>query len=152
MGFRAGWLRHFKVALSSAGGAAVIFGLFELLQKQPVQGFKLLGEWGPWPVLAMVGLVLVAPFLVGLQDTVRTAFGAIVSNFQLQTVASTKTADALTRLADQGGRQAEEIRRLAIFNAQEFPGIYSRFDKQDEVLQDLSSLVKVLVTRGRDDH
>ena len=100
----------------------------------------------------MVGLVLVAPFLVGLQDTVRTAFGAIVSNFQLQTVASTKTADALTRLADQGGRQAEEIRRLAIFNAQEFPGIYSRFDKQDEVLQDLSSLVKVLVTRGRDDH
>jgi hypothetical protein len=157
--FRGGWLRHFKLALSSAGGAAAAIAVFSLLAKQPAEGFRLLGQWGPWPVIALVALVLVGGFMSRMNDTIATTFGAVVMGVerqaqatQLQAEASGKTAEALTRLADQGGRQAEEVRRLAIFNAQEFPGIYMRFDKQDEILQELHSAVKELVIRGRDDH
>lgn len=147
--FRVGWLKHFRLALSSAGGAAVVLGLFELLQRQPAEGFKLLSQWGPWPVIALVALVLVGGFMSRMNETVQTTFGAVVTSVQQQAQASSKTAEALGRLADQGGRQFEEVRRLAIFNAQEFPGIYARFDRQDEVLQKTHSAVAELVTQGR---
>jgi hypothetical protein len=157
--FRSGWLRHFKLVLSSAGGAAAAIALMSLLEKQPAEGFKLLGQWGPWPVIALVALILVGGFMSRMNDTVSSTFAAVINSVERQAQASGKTADALTRLADQGGRQAEEVRRLTIFNAQEFPGIYSRFDKQDEVLlkqndvlQQLHGAVKELVNRGRDDH
>jgi hypothetical protein len=157
--FKGGWLRHFRLVLSSAGGAAAAIAAMALLGKQPAEGFKLLAQWGPWPVIALVALILVGGFMSRMNDTVSTTFAAVVNSAERQAEASGKTADALTRLADQGGRQAEEVRRLAIFNAQEFPGIYIRFDKQDdvlqrqnEVLQQLHGAVKELVDRGRNDH
>jgi hypothetical protein len=157
--FRGGWLRHFKLVLSSAGGAAVAIGVFSLLSKQPEEGFKLLGQWGPWPVIALVALVLVGGFMSRMNETVSTTFNAVVNGVdrmgrasQLQAEASGKTAEALTKLAEQGDRQHEEVRRLVIFTAQEFPGIYTRLDKQDDVLQQMHSAVKELVIRGRDDH
>ena len=55
--------------------------------------------------------------------------------------AAARTADALTRLADQGGRQAEQVERLAIYSAQEFPRFYERFDAQDAVLKELASSI-----------
>jgi hypothetical protein len=142
--FRGGRLRHFWVALSSAGGAAIVLGLFALLQRQPVEGFKLLGLWGPWPVLALVALALLAPFMSRMSGTIQTAFTALVTNAQQQTQAGVKTADALTRLADQGGRQQEQVERLAIYAAQEFPGVYERLDKQDEILLDVQRGIKGL--------
>jgi len=142
--FRRGWLRHFRVALSSAGGAAVVLLILDLLQRQPVEGFKLLGAWGPWPVIALVALAFLGRFMGQMNDTIQTTFSAVVTNVQQQTVASVKTADALTRLADQGGRQAEQVERLAIYAAQEFPGVYERLDKQDEILLDVQRGIKGL--------
>lgn len=133
--FRGGWLKHFRVALSSAGGAALILGAFELIQKQPGESFRLLGAWGPWPIVALVALMLVGSFLSRMNDTIQTTFSAIVSSSQQQAQSSGKMADAVSRLADQGNKQAQEMQRLAIYAAQEFPGVYERLDKQDKVLE-----------------
>lgn len=141
---RSGWLRHFKVALSSAGGAAAVIAVFSLLDKRPVEGFQLLGQWGPWPVIALVALVLVGGFMSRMNDTITTTFGAVVTSVQAQASASGKTADALTRLADQGGKQAEEVRRLAIYAAREFPAMYDRFDQLDTSISKLTEGVRGL--------
>ena len=139
-----GRLRHFKVALSSAGGAAIVLAVFELIQKQPVEGFKLLGQWGPWPVIVLVALVIVGGFFSRMNETVQTTFGAIVTSVERQASASNRTADALTKLADQNGRQAEEMRRLTIYAAQEFPAVYERFDQLDAAIRNLGDGVKGL--------
>jgi hypothetical protein len=155
--FKGGWVRHFKLGLSSAGGAAIVLAIFELLEKQPGEGFKLLAQWGPWPVIALVSIVIVGSFLSKMNDTISTTFGAVVTSVQQQAEATGKTADALTRLADQGGKQAQEIQRLAIFATEEFPGIYRRFDRQDAALelqsrslQELTQALRVLMPRGKD--
>jgi hypothetical protein len=145
--FRLGWLRHVRVALSSAGGAAIILAVFELLQQQPLEGFRLLGLWGPWPIVALVALAFVGRFLSRMNDTIQTTFGAVVTSVHQGVEAQSKTADALSRLADQGGRQAEQVERLAIYATQEFPFVYERFDKQDAVLQDLQSGMKAICVR-----
>lgn len=146
--FRGGWLRHFRVALSSAGGAAVVVGIFELLQRQPIEGFRLLGVWGPWPIVALVALTFGGRFMSRLSDSLQTAFSALVSSAQQQAQASDRQANALSKLADQGGQQAEEVRRLAIYAAQEFPSVYERFNRQDEVLANVADAVNRLVNRG----
>lgn len=128
VGLRKGWLRYFKLALSSAGGAAAVLAIFTLLERQPVEGFRLLGAWGPWPVVIMLALLLAGGFISRLTDTIGTSFGAIVSSAQ-------QTAGALTRLAEQSGEQARETHRLAMFAAQESQSLYERLDRQDEVLQ-----------------
>jgi hypothetical protein len=145
--FRGGWLRHFKLALSSAGGAAIMFGLFDLLQREPAEGFKLLGQWGPWPVIALVALVLVGGFMSRMNETVQNSFGAVVSSVQQSAQASGKTAEALSRLADQGGRQGEEVRRLAIYAGRELGVISERLDAQDTVMADLVASVRGLHRR-----
>jgi hypothetical protein len=145
--FRLGWLKHFRVVLSSAGGAAMVLGLFELLQRQPIEGFRLLSVWGPWPIVALVALAFIGRFLSRMNDTIQTTFGSVVISVHQGVDAQTKTADALSRLADQGGRQAEQVERLAIYATQEFPFVYERFDRQDEMLVSLDSSVKALCAR-----
>ena len=147
LGFRGGWLKHVRVALSSAGGAAIVLAIFELLQRQPIEGFRLLGLWGPWPIVALVALAFAGRFLSRLNETIQTTFGAVVTTVHQGVDAQIKTADALSRLADQGGRQAEQVERLAIYATQEFPFVYERFDKQDAILTDLQSGVKALCAR-----
>ena len=142
--FKSGWVRHFKLGLSSAGGAAVVIAVFSLLEREPAEGFKLLGQWGPWPVIALVALALVGRFMSRMNETVSTTFGAVVRSVQAQASASGKTADALTRLADQGGKQAEEVRRLAIYAAREFPAMYDRFDQLDLSISKLTEGVRGL--------
>jgi hypothetical protein len=146
-----GRLKHFKVALSSAGGAAIVLAGFELLQKQPTEGFKLLGQWGPWPLIVLVALVMAGSFFSKLNDTISTSFSAIVTSAQqgveVQSKgveAQSKTADALSRLADQGNKQAEEVRRLAIYAAREFPAMYDRFDQLDASIAKLTEGMKGL--------
>jgi hypothetical protein len=141
---RKGWLKHTRVALSSAGGAAIVLAMFELLQRQPQEGFKLLTLWGPWPIIALVALGLMGSFMSRMNDTVQTAFSAIVTSVQQQANSSGKMADAVTRLADQGGKQAEEVRRLAIYAAREFPAVYDRFDQVDATLRELTLGIKGL--------
>jgi uncharacterized protein YukE len=154
--FRAGWIRHIRVVLGSAGGAALIFGAFELIQKQPGESFKLLGAWGPWPVVALVALVLVGSFLSRINETISTTFAAIVTSSQQQAQSSGKMADAVSRLADQGNKQAQEMQRLAIYAAQEFPGVYERLDRQDKVLDghgktlgEIAEAIRHLAARGK---
>jgi hypothetical protein len=149
VGFRRGWLRSIKFVLSSAGGAAAAIAVVELLDKQPREGFALLTQWGPWPFIALVALAIVAGFMSQMSGTIQTTFAAVVASSQLGAEAQTRTADALTRLAEQGGRQAEEVRRLAIYAAQEFPSLYLRLDKQDTAMEEVATLVKSLVIMQR---
>lgn len=153
--FRRGWIRYLQVGLSSAGGAAIVLAIFELLQRQPTEGFRLLSVWGPWPVVVLVGLAILGQFLSRMNDTVQAAFTAVVSGVQDQAKASSRQADAsdrqataLTKLAEQGGQQAEEVRRLTIYAAQEFPSVYERFNQQDAALAKLTEAVNRLVERG----
>lgn len=132
--FRSGWIKHFRFALSSAGGAAFILGFFELLQRQPVEGLRLLMAWGPWPLIVLVALALVGRFMSRLSDSLQTTFSAVVQSAQQGAEAQSRTADALTKLADQGGRQAEETRRLSIYAARELNSISERLDRQEEVM------------------
>lgn len=157
--FRSGWIRHLRVALSSAGGVAVVLAIFGVLQKQPGAGFGLLASWGPWPILGLGVLWILGRFLSRTSDTIHTTLGGVVRSVQQSAEAQARmaeaggmTAEALSQLAAQGGRQAEEVKRLAIYAAQEFPGVYQRFDKQDTVLRELSESMKALVRRGHDDH
>jgi hypothetical protein len=145
--FRVGWVKHFRVALSSAGGAAVVLALFELLQRQPLEAFRLLGVWGPWPIVALVSLAFLGRFLSRMNETVQTTFSAVVNSVQQGASAQGKTADALTRLAEQGGRQSEEVRRLAIYAGRELGSISERLDKQDVVMSDVARSIERIHTR-----
>ncbi len=147
LGFRRGLFRHIGVVLGGAGSAAVVLGGYQLLRQQPDRAFALLQSWGPAFILSMVALVVVGRFLDGLSAGVRESFSVVAGAVQNQAEASGRTADALTRLADQGGRQSEEIRRLAIYAGREFPSIYERFDRQDDVLGKLATSVTGLHTR-----
>jgi hypothetical protein len=141
---RRGWLRHAGVAIGGASGAAVALGAYKVLGAQPDKAFALLQNWGPLFLLAMVALVVSSKFLDGLNSTVRESFSVVAAGVQNSAEAAGRTADALTRLADQGSRQAEQVERLAIYAAQEFPGVYERFDRQDEALRELAQSVQGL--------
>ena len=149
LNFRTGWLSHFKVALSSAGGAAIILAAFELLQRQPQAGFALLAQWGPWPFIALIGLAFLGRFLSRMNDTVQAAFTSMVDSGQQQASASGRQADALTKLAEQGGEQARETHRLAMFAAQESQNVYERLDRQDEVLNSVAHSVNAVLKHVR---
>ncbi len=97
--FKGGWLRHFKIVLSSAGGAAAAIAIFGLLEKQPEEGFKLLGQWGPWPVIGLVGLIIGSSFLSRINESIGTTFGAVGSRVQQQAQASLLHAEAVSKLA-----------------------------------------------------
>jgi hypothetical protein len=137
VGFRQGAVRHAKVALTSAGSAAIVFALFSLLQHRPAEGFGLLAAWGPWPIIALVALGIGGQFLNRINDTIQSAFGAVVTSVQQGAEAQGKTADALTRLADQGSRNAQEVERMSLYAAQEFPVLWERMDRVDSMLRDI---------------
>jgi hypothetical protein len=149
VGFRGGWFRHISMAIGGASGAAVALGGYEVLRSQPARAFALLQGWGPTFLLVLVALLIVGKFLDGLNQTVRESFSVMASGVQSSAQAANRQADALGRLADQGNKQAEEVRRLAIYAAQEFPGVYDRFDKQDAVLAALTQEVRALNGRGK---
>jgi hypothetical protein len=146
MDFRAGWLKHVGLAISGASGAAIVVGAYEVLKAQPEQSFKLLAGWGPTFLIVIVALFVVGRFLEGLNATVRESFNMVAGGVQSSAEASGRTADALTRLADQGGKSAEEVRMLAVYAAQEFPGIYERFDRQDATLDKQTESLSSLTT------
>jgi hypothetical protein len=144
LAFRAGWLKHVGVALGGASGAAIVLGAYQILRSEPEKSFALLEAWGPVFLVAIVAIFVVGKFLDGLNATVRESFTVIASGLQDSAAAAGRTADALTRLADQGGRQAEQVERLAIYAAQEFPQVYERFDRQDAALGKLAESVNAI--------
>jgi hypothetical protein len=162
VGFRSGWFRHIGVAISGAGGAAVVLGAYDLLRSQPAQAFDLLRAWGPTFLIALLAIFFLGKYLDGLNLTIRESFNVVASGLRSSAEAaaqsaeaSSRTADALTRLAEQGGKQAQEVSRLAIYAAQEFPSVYERFDRQDamlakqnETMGDLAKAVMSLTVRG----
>lgn len=144
MGFRTGWLKHVALVMGGAGGVAIVLGVFKLLDTQPDKSFALLQSWGPNTLLCLVGILAIGKLFEGLNTTVRESFTIVASGVKSAAESQGRTADALTRLADQGSRQAEQVERLAIYAAQEFPGLYERLDKQDDALRELASGVKGL--------
>jgi hypothetical protein len=147
MGFRAGWLKHLGLAISGASGAAVVMGAYEVLRQQPDKAFALLQGWGPMFLIVIVGIFAVGRLFEGLNATVRESFTIVAGGLEHSASSAGRTADALTRLADQGNRQFEQVERLAIYAASEFPGVYARLDEQDKVLQGIAQSVNSLVER-----
>jgi hypothetical protein len=144
VGFRSGLLRHIGVAIGGAGGAAVALGAYEVLKSAPTQSFALLQAWGPTFLIAIFCVFVAGKFLENVNSTVRESVTVMAGELRASGEAAGRTADALSRLADQGGKQFEEVRRLSLYAAQEFPSVYERFDRQDAVLHDLASSVKGL--------
>lgn len=139
--FRGGWLRHIGVAVGGASGAAVVLGGYEVLRAQPDKAFALLQAWGPWFLVVLVVIFVLGKFLDGLSQAVRESFSGVVSGLSESASASSRTADALTKLAEQGGRQIEETQRLAIYAAREFPAVYDRFDVVEGQLKEIKNLI-----------
>jgi hypothetical protein len=156
-GFRGGWLRRIGVAVGGASGAAIVLGAYEVLRSQPDRAFALLQGWGPTFLIVIVALCIVGNFLEGLNATVRESFNVVAAGVQNSAEAAGRTADALTRLAEQGGEQARETQRLATFAAQESQNVYERLDQQDEVLGQLMKSMNTIQgrlfdrTRGESD-
>jgi hypothetical protein len=159
VGFRRGWPSSFKLVLSSAGGAAIAFAAVELLERQPKEGFALLGLWGPWPFIVLIAIVLLGAAANQFVEVLRTALSQGLQSSQQGAEAAVRTAEALTKLADQGGRQFEEVRRLAMYASQEFPSVYTRLDRQDELMKEIweqgkelnRDVVKALIERNAGD-
>lgn len=146
-GFRSGLLRHLSVAIGGASGVAVVMGAYELLQKQPAAGFALLRGWGPTFLIALLAIWVLGGFLGGMNATVRESFAIVAESVKDSAAAAARQADALTRLADQGGHQTEEVRRLAIYATREFPAIAERFNRTDDALERLTYAVTELHAR-----
>jgi hypothetical protein len=145
---RTGWFRGFlAVGLGAGGGAAIILELAQIFAHDPREGFDVLKSWGPWAMVVGLVVFLVYQLAAKSIDAARDAMNAWVGTAKTQAEASTRTADALTKLAEQGGRQGEEVRRLAIYAVQEFPSLNVRLDKQDETLAVLVDGIKSLHTR-----
>lgn len=117
---------------------------FTVLRAEPDKAFDLLRVWGPAFLIAMLAIVVLGKFLEGLNTTVRESFNVVATSAQASAAAAGRQADALTRLADQGNKQAEEVRRLAIYAAREFPAVYDRFDQLDASIRELTDGVKGL--------
>ena len=164
-GFRAGWLRHIGVAVGGATGAAVVLAGYEVLKSQPSPSFALLTSWGPTFLVSIFAIFVGGKILDGINSTIKESFSVLASGVTSSAEAAGRmaeaagrTADALSRLAEQGGKQAQEVQRLAIYAAQEFPSVYERFDRQDAVLErtnqtmgDLAKAVMSLTVRGGKD-
>lgn len=144
VGFRRGRFRHVRIALASAGWLAVIVASIKLLAERPREGFGLLAQWGPWPILALVAICFVGGFLASLNETVRMSFSSMVESARDGAQAQARMADAVTQLAKQGGRQAEETRRLAIYAGRELGAISERMDKQDAAMGRIEAAVGAL--------
>lgn len=142
IGFRAGWIRYFRIWLPPAGLVGGAIAITQLITKRPQEGFGLLVAWGPWPLIALVGLGILGTFLNRLSDTVQTTFGSVVDSSQESARAHGRTADALQKLAEQGSRQAEETRRLAIYAGRELGAISERMDGQDAVLARIEHMMR----------
>jgi hypothetical protein len=148
--FRTGWLRHLGVAIGGASGMALALGAYEVFRTQPDKSFQLLQVWGPAFLVALLAIVvfgkLAENFVGGMIAAIRESFKMVATSVHDSAEATSRQADALTRLADQGGKQAEEVKMLALYAAQEFPGVYRRFDRQDQTLAEMGTSLRDLTT------
>lgn len=144
-GIKTNWLRFVFIGSLGVGGCmAVVLSSLQVLRDEPKAAFDLLKSWGPWGIVLTFALFLAGRFLHELLVLSREGLTAWVGTAEKGADAQTRTADALTRLAEQGGRSAEEVRRLAVYAAQEFPSICERFDRTDEGLKaNAGALLKV---------
>lgn len=144
VGIRRGWLKHIGVAIGGATGASIALGGYEVFRAQPDRSFTLLQTFGPLFLVALMVLYVGGKVLEGMVAAVRESFSMVATSVHDSAEASARTADALTRLADQGGREAEQVERLAIYAGQEFPCVYERLDAQDAVLSQVVMGIKGL--------
>ena len=122
------------LGFGAGGGIAAGWGLLELVSHDPKEGFALLKAWGPWALVVALAMLLVWKVATQAIGIVKVGVEAFLHTSERQATASEGQAQALTQLAAQGGRNAEEVRRLAIYAAQEFPSVYARLDRQDAML------------------
>jgi hypothetical protein len=135
---RSAWVKHLGAAITGASGAAVVLGGYEVLNSQPERAFTLLQSWGPSFLIAVIAYFLIV--------AIRESSGIMAQSMLSSAQAASRTADALTRLADLNGDQARETQRLATFAAQGTENMLERFDKQDVMLVDLAGDIKGLHT------
>lgn len=144
-GIKTNWLKIVFIGSLGVGGCmAAVLAVLQILRDEPKAAFDLLKAWGPWAIILTFALFLASRFLQELLSIAREAMKAWVGTAEKGAEAQTRTADALTRLAEQGGRSSEEVRRLAVYAAQEFPSICERFDRTDEGLKaNVTAVLKV---------
>lgn len=148
MRVKTGWFKGaLALGIGAGGGLGLMLEVAQIFGRDPREGFDVLKSWGPWALV--VGLVVWLVYQLASKsiDTARDAMNAWVGTAKTQAEASTRTADALTKLAQQGGRSAEEVQRLTIYTAQEFPSLYLRLDKQDDALDEIKALVHGLAVK-----
>jgi hypothetical protein len=88
-------------------GAAVAYGVFELLHQDPKDAFPLLRSWGPWAFLSIIAVYVV-------YDLVKM----LLNIFQRGVIAMEHTAVALQRVADKDDRQTQELQTLTSYTSQ----------------------------------
>lgn len=147
IGFRSGWVRYLNIAIGGMGVLAIALEGFRIIAAQPRAGIDLLTAWGPWPFIVLVVVASAGHFLNGVGESIKVTFGAMVKNSQQSAEAQKQMADAVTRLAEQSGRQQEEIQRLAIYAGRELGTIGERMDRQDSLMKDVASAVRGLHSR-----
>jgi hypothetical protein len=87
-------------------GAAVAYGVFELLHQDPKDAFPLLRSWGPWAFLSIIAVYVV-------YDLVKM----LLNIFQRGVIAMEHTAVALQRVADKDDRQTQELQTLTSYTS-----------------------------------
>ncbi len=139
------WLKGLLVLGMGAGGSMALgVGALQMLSKDPREGIGLLKSWGPWAIIVFFVVFFVWKVAMEGIGVARDGMNAWVRTAEKGADAQTRTADALTILAEQGGRSAEEVRRLTVYAAQEFPNVYARFDSQDAMLKQNSDALVAL--------
>jgi hypothetical protein len=112
-------------------GAAIAYELIGVLKSEPKLFIETLAHWGPMFILALVGMVLMDR---------RAAENLKIS--EKSAVAQQAMADAVHQIAEKDDRQAEEVRRLASYNAVQTQKVLDRLDAQDEILGQISDGLK----------
>lgn len=111
-------------------GAAIVFGVFELVRSEPHEAFPLLKSWGPWAIVSIIALYV-------LYDLVRMALN--IGTRMVQAVE--KLAVAQQKSADKDDRQVQEMQTLTAYTAQQSERTYQ---KMSELADGLTALNKKL--------
>jgi hypothetical protein len=145
VGLRKGGLRYVSVALGGVGVVTLLLGLLRVLEANPADAFDLLRAWGPNFFIALMVTLLLGGMLGGLlTQLMETSRDGVA--------AQQRMAEAMSQIAQKDDRQAEEVRRLAVYAGRELGAIAERMDRQDDVMQQVAASLQGLHTRLSERH
>ena len=123
-----------------AGGAAVVWGAFELLKDEPHEGFALLQHWGPWFLIALVAMWALhdlASQVLRVGDRIALSMENIAVEQQRQAVAQEKESE-------KDDRNFDRLQTLVSFAGQQSQTTLQRMDGQDATLRQILEQLKLL--------